>query len=259
MIVGVIGPPVGGWLATRIGFRGLMLVGAIPYFLSFILRLVLARWERVQREGSTWRLDTSSLVQDLRETRNFLVNNAMLIWFLVIAGIAEMLIKLSRELLPVYVEQISHLSIEQIGILGSVYGIAFMLVAIPAGRLADKTEPRFSITLGFILSAFGLLGIVLTRSFLSIAGFWFLFGAGNGFLVPILSTLLSHIIPKSLLGRMFGLFWTVRTAISMPVSWVGSQLWAAFTPVVPFALTAIIAVVFAVICLQRLKIGVKAL
>lgn len=254
MVVGVIGPPIGGWLASRIGFRGLMLVGAFPYFSSFLLRLALARWEQVHRSEPVARLDTSSLVQTLRETKDFLMKSPLLVWFLLIAGVTEILIKLSRELLPVYLEQISHLSIVQIGILGSVYGAAFMLVAIPAGRIADKTEPRFSITLGFVLSALGLLSIVMTRYFLAIAASWFLFGVGNGFINPILSTLLSKIVPKSMLGRMFGLYWTVRTAISMPISWVGSQLWDAFTPVVPFALTAAIGLLFAFFSLQKLRI-----
>ena len=254
MIVGVIGPPMGGWLASQIGFRNLMLVGAVPYFLSFLLRLALARWESKQRSKPLQRLDTSSLVITLRETRDFLVKSPLLVWFLLIAGVTEMMIKLSRELLPVYVEQISKLSIEQIGILGSVYGIAFMITAIPAGRMSDKTEPRISIAVGFVLSALGLLSIVLTRSFWAIAASWFLFGVGNGFLNPILSTLLSKIVPKVLLGRIFGLYWTVRTAISMPISWVGSQLWAAFTPVVPFALTAAVGLLFAFFSLRKLRI-----
>ena len=253
MVVGVIGPPLGGWIASTLDFRGLMQIGAIPYFLSFLLRLALAVWESRHAAGkTTFRI--SSFKTTFREARRFLMANNILLVFLLVAGMAEMTIKLSNELLPVYVEQVAHLGLSQIGILGSVYGLAYMLAAMPAGRLADRSQPRYSLIIGFILFAIGLVGIIFLHSFGLIAAFWFLFGIGSGFLNPILSTLLSHLTPTHLLGRMFGLYWTVRTAISLPISWIASQIWSIFSPAMPFLLTALISLLVGIVAFRYIHV-----
>lgn len=253
MIVGVIGPPLGGWIASQLDFRGLMRIGAIPYFLSFVLRLALARWESKHSARRT-ELRIASLKETTQETRRFLASNTIVLSFLLTAGMTEMMIKLSNELLPVYVEQISQLNLSQIGILGSIYGLAYMLATMPAGRIADRSQPRYSLAIGFLLSALGLLGIVFSHSFTMIAGFWLIFGMGSGFLNPVLATLLSHLTPPKLLGRMFGLYWTVRTAISLPISWIGSQFWSMFSPATPFVLTALGGLLVGFISFRKLRL-----
>jgi MFS family permease len=112
-----------------------------------------------------------------------------------------------------------------------------MLVAIPAGWLADKKGERLSIALGFGLHFAAMMLFIRASSFWGFAAAWSLLGVGVGFMTPAFSSLTSKAVPEKLRGTAFGLFSTSLGLMSLPAPAIGAQLWQRFSPRTPFAIT----------------------
>lgn len=95
----------------------------------------------------------------------------------------------------------------QLGLLGSVLALSYGLSKFVSGILSDKSNPRFFMALGLIIT--GILNICfgLSSSILFFALFWGLNGWFQGFGWPPCSRLLSHWYSKSERGRWWS-FWS---------------------------------------------------
>ncbi|HEY2037403.1 MAG TPA: MFS transporter [Steroidobacteraceae bacterium] len=93
-----------------------------------------------------------------------------------------------------------------LGIVGLVEFVPMFLLALPAGELADRFDPRRIITLATLLEALSsalLLIFVLTRqtSVLLLFGVILLFGTARGFSGPATRSLLPFLVPPEKLPR----------------------------------------------------------
>ena len=115
---------------------------------------------------------------------------------------------------------IQHLGMSkaQLGILTSLWGISYGLSKFVSGALSDKSNPRFFMALGLIIT--GVLNIFfgMSSSVLWFAIFWGLNGWFQGFGWPPCSKLLSHWYSKSERGRWWSLWSTSH------------NVWAALLP-----------------------------
>jgi len=57
----------------------------------------------------------------------------------------------SGELAPLYMEQVGGISVQQIGLLGSINALVAMFVPLLSGRLTDRYGERVPIVAGFLL------------------------------------------------------------------------------------------------------------
>ena len=98
--------------------------------------------------------------------------------------------------MPLYLESIGGMTYQQIGWLGSVFGICMMATNVPAGWLADKKGERIGIVLGFLLEAMAMGLFVVTQGFWGYALTWALFGVGVGLMSPAYNSLISKAVPE---------------------------------------------------------------
>ncbi len=252
-VVSVIGPPLGGFIANQFDIRTLLWVGAIPYTLSFFLRLGMAVYE-IRRRGFIPKLEFGKLQQGIAALAEATRVGNLVPWLIITAGVVDIFTKLSRELMPLYMEQIARLNPQQIGVATAMFGIATMLFAILAGSLSDKVGEKTIISSGFIFAGVGLTVFIIAPKMIFFALAWFIFGIGNAMLGPAFSSLVSKIVPKRWLGLAFGSFWTLRGLISFPSSWIAARLWAGFEPQTPFILFVVIALIFSVISYLTLRL-----
>jgi MFS family permease len=138
-------------------------------------------------------------------------------------------------------EQIGGLTLEQIGLLGSIFSGAMMIIPLLSGHLSDRTEERVPISLGFLLIFIAIIVFLYAEGFFGFALVWVIFGMGVGLLSPAYQSLISKVIPKKNLGVFTGLFRSSIGLISLPAPWIGAQLWERFTPQLPFMITAVAA------------------
>ncbi len=240
MVVSVVGPPLGGWLAQDYGFKLMLLVAGVFYFIAAVMRIGMAR-EAAKVETVKKVLSFAGLKSNLGAMFGMMFSGGLITWILLTDGFRDVSFQLSGNLFPVYMQEIGGLSIQQIGWATSLFGLSMMLVTIPGGWLSDKVGERFGIALGMALMSgalFLLVNIPQGNRWLYFAG-WALAGMGVGVSTPAYQSLISKAVPQHLRGMAFGLFSTSLGIISLPAPWIGAQLWERFSPRFPFTITAI--------------------
>lgn len=238
MIVGVVGPPLGGWLADTYGFK-FMLVGAgLLYAIATIIRVLMARLAARGKESNPEKLTMGGLKANLGMMMGLVMAGGLVTWILLTDGVRDVAYSLSFNLLPLYLGDIGGLSIQQIGWLESFFGIFMMLITYPAGWLADRKGERLSIVIGFVLQFAALLTFLRVAGFWGYAVAWAMLGLGVGMMAPAYESLISKAVPEKVRGTAFGLFNTSLGVVSLPAPAIGAQLWERVNPKFPFSVTA---------------------
>ena len=242
MIVSVVGPPLGGWLAGSYGFRLMLLVAGVFYFIAMVMRLGMAREAAKGTVSSGQKLSFNSLKINLRTMLGMIVSGGLITWILLTDGLRDVSFQFSENLFPVYMQEFGGLSLQQIGWVTSVFGICMMLVTIPGGWLSDKAGERVGIATGMLLLGSSLLILISIPQgvqWLYYVG-WGVAGMGAGIMTPAYQSLISKAVPAHMRGTAFGLFGTSLGLVSLPAPWIGAQLWDRVSPQFPFLVTAII-------------------
>jgi MFS family permease len=238
MVVAVIGPPLGGLLAGMYGFKIMLLCAGFLYTLATLIRIGMARKAARSFEANPEKLTFASLRSNLKAITILILGGGLMTWILVTDGARDIAFSMSFTLESLYLEEIGGLSLQQIGLLSSVFGIANMLVTIPAGWLADKKGERIAIVFGFLIDFSGLMIFLRAATFWQFALAWGVFGVGVGLMAPAYNSLTSKAVPEKLRGTAFGLVSTSLGLFSLPSPWVGAQLWERVSPRFPFQITA---------------------
>jgi MFS family permease len=242
MIVMVVGPPLGGLLTSQYGFKWMLLIAGVFYFVAMLIRLGMAREAAKTQKTNTEKLTFQNLKSQMFSMAGLIFSGGLITWMLITDGLRDTAFQFSGNLFPVYMQEIGGLDYQQIGWVTSMFGICMMLSTIPGGWLSDKTGERFPIALGMILlsgSLFILINIPQGNIFLYYVG-WGMAGLGAGISGPAYQSLISKAVPEAQRGLAFGLFSTSLGIISLPAPFIGSQLWDRFGPTFPFTITAIV-------------------
>lgn len=239
MVVTVVGPPLGGWLADRYGFRFMLFIASLIYLCATVLRVFMAkRAASHEKEKSPGKLTLISLKENLGAMFAILVSGGLVTWILITDGVRDIAFSISGTYIPIYTEEIGGLSTSQIGWLTSIFGIATMAINIPAGWLADKKGERLNIVLGFLIDSIALLVFIKLNTFWGYALAWALFGVGVGIMQPAYQSLLSKALPEKLRGTGFGLIQSSLGVFSLPAPYLGGYLYQNVSPQTPFKITA---------------------
>ncbi len=239
MLVAVIGPPLGGVLADRYGFKLMFQVAGLMYGSAAVLRFWMAHQVRHSSEAEPRALSLRSLRASLGTMLGMALAGGLVTWILITDGVRDVAGTLSFDLLPVYLEDVGGVSVEGVGWLTSIFGIAMMAVTLPSGWLADRRGERVSIAIGFAVQSLALFVMIAARGFFGYAVSWAMFGVGMGLMNPAYNSLVSKAIPERLRGTAFGLLQTSIGLFSLPAPYIGAQLWERVRPETPFMLTAL--------------------
>jgi MFS family permease len=259
-VVTVIGPPLAGWLADTYGFRIMLVVSASIYILATCIRLILAKVAGKQQEtGKSERLTLDSLKINSKTIFGLVIAGGVLTWLLVTDGVRDIAFSISFRLMPIYLEEISGLSLQKIGWLSSFFGIASMLTTIPAGWFSDKVGERIAISLGFFLEFVAMILMIKVDSFVGYAITWAVFGVAVGLMSPAYQSLLSKVLPEKLRGTGFGLIHASLGIFSLPAPAIGSFLWKTINPQAPFYITAVFALLTVIPAFLKFKLNKRDL
>jgi MFS family permease len=240
-ITGVVGPPLGGWLAGGYGFRLMLLVSALLYLVAAGLRIWMATTMRSAGERPPERLTLASFRSSLGSMFAMIAGGGLITWIFITDGFRDIAFRMSGELIPLYLDQIAGISIEQLGILGSIFSIAMMVSPILSGRLSDRYGERVPLSIGFTMVFIGYMVFLRLTGFVGVAFAWVIFGSGVGLLEPAYQSLISKVVPQKLLGTFSGVIHGSLGLISLPAPYIGAQLWERFYPRLPFTITAFVA------------------
>ena len=242
-ITGVIGPPLGGFLVGRYGFKYMLLVSGGLYTIAAILRIWMATTVRSTSQTNSQELSAASLKTSLKTMFGMILGGGVLTWIFVTDGVRDTAFRLSGELQPLYLDQVAGLTVEQIGLLGSIFSIAMMFTPILSGKMVDKWGERVPISLGFLLVFCAFMIFLQVSTFIGFGICWIVFGIGVGLLSPAYQSLVSKVVPQKMLGTFTGLFRSSLGLISLPAPYLGARLWELTSPQVPFIITAVAALI----------------
>jgi len=241
-ITGVVGPAMGGFLAGLWGFKGMLVVSAAIYTLAAGLRVWMATTMRPKKdEQPTQELSTESFKTSFRKMFGMIIGGGLLTWLLITDGVRDTAFRLSGELQPLYLEQIGGLSVQQVGLLGSIFSIAWMFTPVLSGKLSDKYGERVPISFGFLLLFFSMMIFLNTSVYAGFMLSWIVSGVGVGLLSPAYQSLVTKAVPHKMLGIFNGVFYGSIGLISLPAPYIGAYLWEHTSPSLPFYITAFVA------------------
>ena len=253
-VVSVIGPPLGGFIAFRYGFRIMLLVSAILYCIAALIRIWMARTARFKAEKKSKKLSIRTFRTQLGTMIGLILSGGLVTWIFITDGVGDIAWRLSDQLFPLYLNDQIGLTVAQIGMLEAVFGIAMMTATLPAGWLSDKIGERITIMIGFFLVFLGFVFYLQSQDIIGVGISWAVFGLGVGGLVPPYDSIVSKAVPEHMRGTAFGLFRTSLGVISLPSPWIGAQLWERFNPKVPFQITSISTLITIVIVWFKFKL-----
>jgi MFS family permease len=258
-IVGFIGPALGGWLADVRGMRFMLLIAGFLYIAATVIRVSMARSIGKNGGHKADKLTFSGLKKNLGTMFGMLFAGGLITWILITDGVRDTSFSLSFNLFSVYMQDYGSLSLQQIGLTSSMFGLALMLTVIPGGLLADKIGERWGIALGFALVGISLAMLVFlpAGAFVLFMAGWAIAGVGVGLMQPAYQSLISKAVPANLRGTAFGLFSTSLGLISLPAPWIGAQLWEGISPRFPFLITAAVVILSIIPVILKFKLPKK--
>jgi MFS family permease len=238
MVVTVIGPALAGWLVQHFDFRLMLKIAFFFYLAATLLRIWMATSERFPQRRSSERPSLSGFKTQMVAMLGLLFSGGILTWIWISDAIGDTTYNLTGELFPIYLSKIGSLSVEQIGLLGSAWGLASILGSFLGGWLTDRKSERTILTAGFSFLTIGLVMMVLSRSLPGFLLSRLVSGLGVGLLMPAYDSLISKVVSEDKRGLAFGFFGTSLGVLSLPMPWLGAQLWEHISPQMPFWVTA---------------------
>jgi MFS family permease len=242
-IAWILAPPLGGWLAYNLGSRWMFAAAAATAAAAAALLIPMARGARAAPAGEGRAASFASLRLSLSQTAALAVSGGLLTWILLTDGFRDSALKLSIDLMPVYLTDVAGLTKQYIGLLDGMFGAAWVAASYPAGWLVDRTSERAAIVLGILGQLFSVVVFILATGFWGFAFSWILLGMGGATLEPAFSSLIARGVPQRVRGVSYGLVATSLGLFALPFPWLGGQLWAAFGPRVTFLTTIAVALV----------------
>jgi len=240
-VVSVFGPLLGGYLVDAMGFKRMLGVAGALYLVATVIRISMAREAAKGQEAKPNRLTFASLKTNLGAMIGLVLAGGLFTWIMITDGVRDIFFNMSFSFLSVYMQDIARLTISQIGVMSSIFGVAMMAVMITAGWLADKVGERVNIAVSFLFLAvsIGMIATIPPGSQAWIYGLgWVIAGIGVGLATPAYQSLISKAVPQHLRGVAFGLFSTSLGLVSLPAPVIGGFLWENVSPQFPFLLTA---------------------
>lgn len=232
--VTVIGPALAGFLAYQYGFQWMMRAAFGFYLTATLLRVWMATQERFKPQRQASKPTFNGFKEQLTAIFALLIAGGVLTWIWVTDAVSDTSYNLIGQLFPIYLSDIGRLNIGQIGIVNAAVGVAAILAAPLAGALVDKVSERVTMVVGFLLNGLGLFTLLSATSFMGFIAAMGFFGLGSGCLMPAYESLISKVVPESKRGLAFGFFGTSLGLLSLPMPWIGAQLWENVSPQTPF-------------------------
>lgn len=259
MVVGVIGPPIGGFMSQRYGFRAMFMVAGALYAAATVVRLRMAaaakKTARAAAGGdgvsndsaagaapASGRPTLKALWASLAAMAALIAAGGMMTWLFISDGLSDIAGSLAWGLEPVYQANMFGFTPTQISSLTSIYSGAVMVLLPVGGWLSDRIGERAGIVLGHVLWLIAHVVFLFASGYPLFVMVWALYGVGDALVRPSYDSLISKVVPRKLRGTAFGLVSTSIGVFSLPAPYLGGLMWRHISPLAPFVLRVAVGV-----------------
>jgi MFS family permease len=202
----VVGPFLGGFLASALGVRWALAANALSFILSAVLLVGLPQMMRPATDHVVG-IFAAGFAGLRFAWRQPVIRSLISGWFLVVAFLAVenvALIFLTRDVL--------HATALGFGAVAAAFGVGMLLASIALSWLRSVPRSGSIVVAGWLLGAVGTSATGLAPDLGAAAALQALGGAGNGIHNVAAATLIQETVPTEMLGRVFGLLGTASSA-----------------------------------------------
>jgi len=266
MIVGILGPPLGGLIVERYSYGILALSSAGLMWAATLIRIFMARNaarhrlapsadQVVNGDGAVLIHTTAhtSFRSGLKGIATLAFAGGLFTWLLIVDGVFDISGRIGGDLVPLFLREVGSLREASIGTLQGAMAICNALAMIPIGAFADRRGERYPIALGAVLVAAGSFIIAAGKSYpVFLAGFCVL-GLASACAGPSLQSLISKAVPERLRGLAFGFLSTSLGLFSFLAPALGAFLWKQGFPALPLIASGCLSLAIVPFALSRLR------
>lgn len=244
LVVGIAGPPLGGFIAERFSYGALALVAAILYWSATVIRVAMARPERKARaaEAGTKEAKSGGIGASFKAILALFVAGGAFMCIVLIDGAFDISNKLTEDLLPLFLKQVGGIAETRIGLLQGLSALVMALAMPAVGVFSDKRGERAPIVSGCLLYAASLVLLWLGKSMVAYAAVFVISGLAGAAIQPAMQSLTSKTVPAHLRGLAYGFLGSSLGLFSFFAPALGGFLWKSYFPALPFLVSALLVV-----------------
>lgn len=214
---GVVLIPVTTLLVTNLGWRPAAAILGLTVWVVLIPLFLLVMRSRPEDVGllpDNARAQASAPADATVELEGDTVGEAIrsvIFWTLVFAFVVEgiALAGVMSQLIP-YLTDLQ-LSLGMAALAASFAGGMHVVGKIFFGFLADRTSPRYVLSLGFAVGLVGVIGLLLTRNVLTAIGASAILGLGGSVVTVLQPVIVSSFFGNRSLGSILGILFAINT------------------------------------------------
>ncbi len=238
-VVGIVGPPIGGFLSQRYGFRWMFAAAGVLYLAATAIRIGMGLRARSQ-SSSTYhepqKMTLAALKSNMSAMVGLVLAGGVMTWLFLSDGVNDIAFSVANHFDPIYQSNVIGMSNIQITWVISAFFVVRMIALPFGGVLADKAGERAGICLGHLLCGVGGAVFLMGTAYPHFVAVSALYGLGVSLLSPAYNSLVSKVVPMSIRGTAFGLVSTTLGVASLPAPYIGGLMWAKLGPKAPFVL-----------------------
>lgn len=219
---------------TAIEWKKLIIIAAIPSFISALIVLILVKEKRREIKEPIPLREIFNVGHDKRFMR-----------LIVVVGFFTL--GLSSDAFLVLRAQSIGLSIGEIFVLIALFNTVTTLSAYPAGKLSDKIGRRVLMRAGWIAYALIYIGFAFATESWHIWVLYLGYGIYYGLTEGVEKAFVADLVAPHERGAAYGLYNGAMGIAILPASIIAGVLWQSFGPAAPFLFGAGIAVISVVL------------
>jgi MFS family permease len=236
----IAGPLLALWILRGHGVRTVFWLAAIPGGLAALIALLGIR-ERRKVRTITGALADKAGAAPLRELPAR--------FYYVLGIVALFSLGNSSDMFLVLRAQNVGIGVAYAPLLGLVFNITYTSVSWPAGSLSDRFSRRTIAAAGYLVFAGVYLAFAWAPTKIVIWVAMAVYGLFYALTAPVLKALVSETVHASVRGRAFGVFDFTTSVTTLLASLITGEIWKHYGAPLPFALSAGLALVCAVLLL----------
>lgn len=216
----IVGPAIGGLLASLIGYRGSMRLSGIAVLISTLLVLLL-----VKEPNKVKPSEKTSLLQDFTISMRSPILSSILLTVMIGAMFAAAI----NPVLTLHLENLGgHIPAWLAGVVFSLPGVAFIMSAHLWTHLGERKSFERVVIIGLIGGAIGSFLLTTAHSIWLFASLYFAVGLWLAAISPSTAALICSRVDESFRGRAYGMQTSATMFGSLIAPLAATQIGTAF-------------------------------